>query len=109
MLVGVVVNNAILMLDYANQLVRENGMGLREALIEACPTKLRPVIMSTLALILGMLPMAMGMGDAGKEMRTPMGVVSVGGLIVSTVLTLWVIPAITFALTRKKNLAAHTI
>lgn len=107
MLVGVVVNNAILMLDYANQLVRENGVGLKEALIEACPTKLRPVIMSTLALILGMLPMALGIGDAGKEMRTPMGVVSVGGLVVSTILTLWVIPAITFAFTRRKKLAAH--
>ena len=95
------------MLDYANQLVRENGMGLREALIEACPTKLRPVIMSTLALILGMLPMAMGIGDAGKEMRTPMGVVSVGGLLVSTILTLWVIPAITYAFTRRKKLEAH--
>ena len=106
MLVGVVVNNAILMLDYANQLVRENGMGLKEALIEACPTKLRPVIMSTLALILGMLPMALGIGDAGKEMRTPLGVVSVGGLLVSTILTLFVIPAITYAFTRKKKAAA---
>lgn len=103
MLVGIVVNNAILMLDYANQLVREGGMGLREALIEACPTKLRPVIMSTLALILGMLPMALGIGDAGKEMRTPMGVVSVGGLIAATILTLWVIPAITYSFTRKKK------
>lgn len=100
MLVGVVVNNAILMLDYANQLVRENGMTIKDALIEACPTKLRPVIMSTLALILGMLPMALGIGDAGKEMRTPLGVVSVGGLLVSTVLTLIVIPAVTFLFTR---------
>jgi HAE1 family hydrophobic/amphiphilic exporter-1 len=108
MLVGVVVNNAILMLDYANQLVRENGMGLKEALIEACPTKLRPVIMSTLALMLGMLPMALGIGDAGQEMRTPMGVVSVGGLLVSTILTLWVLPAITYGFTRKKKLALHT-
>lgn len=107
MLVGIVVNNAILILDYANQLVRENGMDIREALIEASPTKLRPIVMSTLALILGMLPMALGVGDAGVEMRTPMGVVSVGGLIVSTILTLWVIPAITYAFTRRKKLEAQ--
>jgi HAE1 family hydrophobic/amphiphilic exporter-1 len=103
MLVGVVVNNAILMLDYANQLVRDNGMNIKDALIEACPTKLRPVIMSTLALVLGMLPMALGIGDAGKEMRTPLGVVSVGGLLVSTLLTLFVIPSITYLFTRRKE------
>jgi len=93
MLIGIVVNNAILMLDYTNQLRREKGKRPKEALIEACPTKLRPVIMSTLALILGMLPMALGIGDAGAEMRTPLGIVSIGGLVASTVLTLWVIPA----------------
>ncbi len=103
MLVGVVVNNAILMLDYANQLIREKNMSIKDALIEACPTKLRPVIMSTLALILGMLPMALGIGDAGKEMRTPMGVVSVGGLLISTVLTLLVIPAIFYAFSKDKK------
>lgn len=103
MLVGVVVNNAILMLDYANQLVRDNGMKLKDALIEACPTKLRPVIMSTLALVLGMLPMALGIGDAGKEMRTPLGVVSVGGLMVSTILTLFVIPSVTYLFTKEKE------
>jgi HAE1 family hydrophobic/amphiphilic exporter-1 len=93
MLIGIVVNNAILMLDYTNQLVREKGMDVKSALIEACPTKLKPIIMSTLAIILGMLPLAMGVGSAGVEMRTPLGVVSIGGLLVSTVLTLFIIPA----------------
>lgn len=93
MLIGIVVNNAILMLDYTNQLVREEGISPKDALVRACPTKLKPILMSTLALILGMLPMALGIGDAGKEMRIPLGVVSIGGLIVSTVLTLIVIPA----------------
>ena len=93
MLIGIVVNNAILMLDYTNQLVRDKKMGVKEALIEACPTKLKPIIMSTLAIILGMLPLAIGIGSAGVEMRQPLGVVSVGGLLVSTVLTLFVIPA----------------
>jgi len=93
MLIGIVVNNAILMLDYTNQLVRNEGMRVKDALIEACPTKLKPIIMSSLAIILGMLPMAMGIGDAGKEMRMPLGVVSIGGLVASTILALFVIPA----------------
>ena len=93
MLIGIVVNNAILMLDYTNQLEREEGLDLKKALIEACPVKLKPIIMTSLALILGMLPMAMGIGDAGKEMRIPLGVVSIGGIIASGILTLLVIPA----------------
>jgi HAE1 family hydrophobic/amphiphilic exporter-1 len=103
MLVGIVVNNAILMLDYANQLVRENELSMKDALIEACPTKLKPILMSTLALILGMLPMAVGIGSAGKEMRMALGVVSVGGLIVSTILTLIVIPSMVYLFTRRKK------
>ncbi|MCD4828623.1 MAG: efflux RND transporter permease subunit [Candidatus Cloacimonetes bacterium] len=91
MLVGIVVNNAILMLDYTNKLRRE-GRGPREALLIACPTKLRPIVMSSLAIMLGMLPMAIGIGSAGSEMRQPMGVVSIGGIMVSMVLTLVVIP-----------------
>ncbi|HPN36954.1 MAG TPA: efflux RND transporter permease subunit [Melioribacteraceae bacterium] len=102
MLIGIVVNNAILMLDYTNQLLREKGMHAREALIEACPTKLKPILMSTLAIILGMLPMALGIGDAGAEMRTPLGVVSIGGLVASTVLTLYVLPAFYFVFHRDK-------
>lgn len=93
MLIGIVVNNAILMLDYANQLRREENISSKEALLRACPTKLKPIIMSTVAIILGMLPMAMGIGSAGSEMRQALGIVSVGGLIVSTALTLFVIPA----------------
>jgi HAE1 family hydrophobic/amphiphilic exporter-1 len=93
MLIGIVVNNAILMLDYANQLKREKKIPTKQALIEGAPVKLKPIIMSTTAIILGMLPLALGIGDAGKEMRIPLGVVSIGGLIVSTALTLFVIPA----------------
>jgi len=100
MLIGIVVNNAILMLDYTNQLVREKGMNVHDALVEACPTKLKPILMSTLALILGMLPMALGIGDAGAEMRMPLGVVAIGGLIVSMILTLFVIPAIYYMVSR---------
>jgi len=92
MLIGIVVNNAILQLDYANTLMREKKISMHDALIEACPTKLKAILMSNIAIILGMLPMAMGMGEAGREMRQPMGVVSIGGLAVSTVLSLLIIP-----------------
>ncbi len=78
-------------------------MLLKEALLEACPTKLKPIIMASSAIILGMLPMAIGVGDWGKEIRQPMGVVSIGGVIVSTVLTLFVIPALLYLTSRRKR------
>ncbi|GAB4184497.1 MAG: efflux RND transporter permease subunit [Calditrichia bacterium] len=93
MLLGIVVNNAILLLDYTNEL-RKKGMKITEALIEACPTKLKPIIMSSIAIILGMLPMALGLGSAGSEVRQPMGIVAIGGLVISTLLSLWVIPVL---------------
>ncbi len=102
MLVGIVVNNAILMLDYTNQLKR-GGSSVRDSLLKACPTKLKPIIMSNLAIVLGMMPMAMGIGSAGKEFRQSMGLVSIGGLIASTILTLFVIPAMYYTFTRKEN------
>jgi len=102
MLLGIVVNNAILLLDYTN-ILRKEGRKVKEALIEACPTKLKPIIMATIAIILGMLPMALGMGASGKEFRQPMGIVSIGGLIVSAVLTLVVIPAVYNLTTRRKK------
>ncbi|MDX9801452.1 MAG: efflux RND transporter permease subunit [Spirochaetia bacterium] len=101
MLVGLVVNNAILILDYANQLTKK-GLTMHEALLEACPTKLKPIVMANLATILGMLPMALGLGSSGAEIRQPMGIVSIGGLVASTVLSLFVIPAIENLLTRRK-------
>lgn len=102
MLIGIVVNNAILILDYTNQLRREQGMLPKDALLEACPTKLKPQIMSSIAIILGMLPLALGIGDAGKEIRMPLGVVAIGGLIVSTILTLFVIPALYYLTSKAK-------
>ena len=106
MLIGIVVNNAILILDYTNQLRREQGMLPKDALLEACPTKLKPQIMATVAIVLGMLPLALGIGDAGKEMRIPMGIVAIGGLIVSTILTLFVIPAFYYLTSRTKVIDA---
>ena len=103
MLVGIVVNNAILIIDYANILIKE-GKGVKEALIEAAPTKLKPILMSTIAIILGMMPMALGIGDAGSEMRQPMGVVSIGGLFASMFLTLIFVPAL-YQITHKTKKA----
>jgi HAE1 family hydrophobic/amphiphilic exporter-1 len=93
MLLGIVVNNAILLLDYAN-ILRRRGMNVHDALLEAGPTKLKPIIMATIAIILGMTPMALGIGASGREFRQPMGIVSIGGLVISTLLALIVIPAL---------------
>ncbi|MBN2279450.1 MAG: efflux RND transporter permease subunit [Candidatus Marinimicrobia bacterium] len=101
MLLGIVVNNAILLLDYTNQLVKK-GLSVHDALIEACPTKLKPILMSTIAIIFGMLPMALGIGTSGAEIRQPMGIVSIGGLIVSTLLSLLIIPSLYYATSRSK-------
>ncbi|HOT62687.1 MAG TPA: efflux RND transporter permease subunit, partial [Treponemataceae bacterium] len=102
MLVGIVVNNAILILDYYNQL-RNNGVDTGKALVDACTAKLKPVLMSNIAIILGMLPMAMGIGASGAELRTTMGIVMIGGIISSTSLTLFIIPALEFVIDKGKK------
>jgi HAE1 family hydrophobic/amphiphilic exporter-1 len=105
MLLGIVVNNAILLLDYAN-ILRKRGKNVHDALLEAGPTKLKPIIMATIAIILGMLPMALGIGAAGREFRQPMGIVSIGGLVVSTFLALLVIPALYNLTTKSKTVVS---
>jgi HAE1 family hydrophobic/amphiphilic exporter-1 len=90
MLMGVVMKNGILLVDYINTL-RARGRGLFEAVLEAGPVRLRPVLMTAVSTILGMLPVALGSGD-GSEWRKPMGVISIGGLATSTLLTLLVVP-----------------
>jgi hydrophobic/amphiphilic exporter-1 (mainly G- bacteria), HAE1 family len=92
LLMGVVAKNSILLVDYAQQLVAK-GMGENEALIESGRTRLRPILMTTLALIAGMLPIAIGVTPLGSQ-RQSMGVAIIGGLISSTILTLIVVPAI---------------
>ena len=90
MLLGLVTKNAILLIDYANQ-ARRRGMALQDAVIEACSLRLRPILMTTLSTLLGMFPVALGLG-AGAELRQSMGVVLIGGLTTSTLLTLVVVP-----------------
>jgi len=91
MLMGLVTKNAILLVDYAKVLQQRDGKPRREAVIEAGRTRLRPIIMTTLAMIFGMLPLFLAIG-AGAEMRAPMARAVVGGLLTSTLLTLLVVP-----------------
>ncbi len=110
MLVGIVVNNAILILDYYNQLKRESGMPAEQALVKACSMKLKAILMSNIAIILGMLPMALGLGASGAEMRQPMGLVIIGGIVSSTLMTLYIIPALEYLASgnRKKKIPDTT-
>jgi len=91
MLMGLVTKNAILLVDYTNAVHREEGLPVRDALLKAGPVRLRPIVMTTLAMILGMLPSAIGTGEGG-EFRAPISVATIGGLITSTLLTLVVVP-----------------
>ncbi len=99
MLAGIVVNNAIVLVDLINQL-REQGKQRLEAIMEAGSARLRPILMTSLTTTLGLLPMAMGFGE-GSEVRTPMAITVIGGLTVSTFLTLVVIPVVYSLMDRK--------
>ena len=99
MLSGIIVNNGIVLVDYINQL-RQNGMEKKDAIVEAGRTRLRPIIMTALTTILGLSTLAMGMG-MGADMIQPMAVVTIGGLLYGTLLTLFVVPCIYDILNRK--------
>jgi HAE1 family hydrophobic/amphiphilic exporter-1 len=98
MLMGLVTKNAILLVDLTNQYVRE-GLSTRDAILKAGPVRLRPILMTTIAMILGMLPSAMGRGE-GSEFRSPISIATIGGLITSTLLTLIVVPVAYLLLAR---------
>jgi outer membrane protein TolC len=91
MLMGLVTKNAILLVDLTNQLRREKGLSVTEAILQAGPVRLRPILMTTMAMVLGMLPSAFGIGEGG-EFRAPMSLATIGGLLTSTLLTLVVVP-----------------
>ena len=92
MLMGLVTKNGILLVDFANQ-QREGGAARSEALLTAGRIRLRPIIMTTVAMIFGMIPLALALG-AGAEQRAPMARAVIGGLITSTLLTLFVVPVV---------------
>ena len=91
MLIGIVVKNGIVLIDYT-QLLRERGIGLIRSAVMAARSRLRPILMTTLTTILGMLPMAVNQG-VGAEMWRPLGISVIGGLTVSTILTLIYVPS----------------
>jgi HAE1 family hydrophobic/amphiphilic exporter-1 len=96
-LVGIVVNNAIVLVDYTNLLRRQHGYQLREAVIAAGGRRLRPILMTTVTTVLGLMPMALGLGEGG-ELQAPMARVVIGGLTTSTLITLVFIPVVYFTL-----------
>ena len=103
MLAGIVVNNAILLIDTANQLRRNDGMALSKALRETGRRRLRPILMTTLTTVLGLIPLALGLGDGG-EAQAPLARAVIGGLTSSTLITLFFIPAV-YSLVEGRKLA----
>ena len=91
LLVGIVVNNAIILVELANQIYAEQGCDRTAAMLQAAPQRLRPILMTTVTTVLGLLPLALGIGD-GSEFLQPMGIVVFSGLSLATVLTLFIIP-----------------
>jgi HAE1 family hydrophobic/amphiphilic exporter-1 len=91
MLAGIVVNNGIVLIQFINDL-REEGYPLREAIITGAKTRLRPILMTTATTLLGLMPLALKL-EEGSEFQQPMAIAVIGGLLVSTCLTLFIIPA----------------
>ncbi|HEU4365066.1 MAG TPA: efflux RND transporter permease subunit, partial [Candidatus Krumholzibacteria bacterium] len=98
LLAGIVVNNGIVLIDYINTL-RRNGAARMDAIRAAGRVRLRPILMTTLTTVLGLMPMALGFGE-GAEIRSPMALTVIGGLAVGSVLTLFVIPSLYAVVTR---------
>ena len=93
LLIGIVKKNAIMMIDFALAAEREEGLGTRDAIFKACLLRFRPIMMTTACALLGGMPLALGLG-AGSELRRPLGITIVGGLIMSQMLTLFTTPVI---------------
>ena len=100
LLMGIVKKNSIILVDFTNQL-REQGLGLKEAILEACPIRLRPIVMTSVSTIVGTLPAALGSG-AGYETRVPLALAVIGGVMLSTLLTLVVIPCFYSLVSKEK-------
>jgi len=100
---GIVVNNAIVMIDYINLLRDRHGMELREAVLTGSSSRLKPILMTTMTTVLGVIPLAIGMGE-GSAMYGPLGQTIAGGLLTSTFITLFIIPILYYRLEMRKNI-----
>ena len=101
LLIGIVKKNAIMMIDFALAAEREEGKSSRDAIYQACMLRFRPILMTTMAALLGALPLALGSGT-GSELRRPLGITIVGGLVVSQLLTLYTTPVVYLYLDRMR-------
>ena len=107
LLIGIVKKNAIMMIDFALTAERQEGKTALDAIHQACLLRFRPIMMTTMAALLGALPLAVGMG-VGSELRRPLGIAIVGGLIVSQALTLYTTPVVYLYLDRCRLWAARS-
>jgi multidrug efflux pump len=105
LLIGIVKKNAIMMIDFALAAERQEGKSTAEAIFEACMLRFRPIMMTTMAAIFGALPLAFGTG-IGSELRRPLGITIVGGLLLSQLITLYTTPVVYLALDRLRLRAA---
>ena len=106
MMVGIVVSNSILIVDFTNRL-RAEGRPLRQAVSQACRIRLRPVLMTSLATLIGLLPMAMKLGT-GSEAYAPLARAIIGGLAVSVILTVFIVPAAYYIVYRRREVGGAT-
>jgi multidrug efflux pump len=106
LLIGIVKKNAIILIDFAIAEQRNHGLSSRDAIYQACLLRFRPIMMTTLAAILGALPLAIGLGQ-GSELRQPLGISIVGGLMLSQILTLYTTPVVFLYMDRFGDWAAR--
>ncbi len=105
--IGIAVSNSILLVSYANEIRSQKSMSALDAALEAGKTRLRPVLMTALAMVLGMIPMAIGTGTGGEQ-NAPLGRAVIGGLLIATVVTLFIVPVV-YSILRKAEPALHTL